>query len=236
MKLESQKNKAKIKDRQAEYYQKNKDRIAERKAEYYQKNKDRIAERKKVSGKIYYQKNKDRIKEYREKNKDKRIIYDEEYYQKNRDKKLQQAKVSGKIYYQKNKGKIEVREKKYREIKKKKTYSSDEAFLRNLVYMKKTRGKSLKQKYPLKIFNLTYEQVIDIYNKQERKCFYSGLPFVVEKNHPMSISIDRIDNNKGYTIDNIALCARAINLMKTNCSYKNLIPIFKATIKHYKNI
>ena len=99
-----------------------------------------------------------------------------------------------------------------------------------------SKSKSFKQKYPLKIFNLTYEQVIDIYNKQEHKCFYSGLPFVVEKNHPMSISIDRIDNNKGYVINNIALCLYSINRGKSNGEYKNLIPIFKAAIKHYKKI
>jgi len=204
-------NKDKIKDRQAEYYQKNKDKIKDGQAEYQQKNKDKI-------------------KEYREKNKDKISDRKAEYYQKNKDKI--------KEYREKNKDKIKAKDKKDREIKKKKTYSSGEAFLRNLVYMKRSnsKSKSFKQKYPLKIFNLTYEQVLDIYNKQERKCFYSGLPFVVEKNHPMSISIDRIDSNKGYTIDNIALCVIAINIMKIDFPYKDLIPIFKAAIKHYKNI
>ena len=210
-----------------------------------QKNKDRIAERKKEYQKEYREKNKDKRKEYREKNKDRLKDEAKEYREKNKDRlkvkrKKYREKNKGKIkdeakkYREKNKDRLKDGAKKYREIKKKKTYSSDEAFLRNLVYMKRSR--ILIEKKPQQRFNLTYEQVIDIYNKQERKCFYSGLPFVIEKNHPMSISIDRIDNNKGYTIDNIALCLVSINQGKSDGEYKNLIPIFKAAIKHYKKI
>ena len=125
------------------------------------------------------------------------------------------------------------KKRKYDEKRRIIKYSSGEEFLKSLVSSKRSRKEPNDRR---KVFNLTYEQVLDVYNKQDRKCFYTGLPFVIKSKHPMSMTIDRIDNNKGYTVDNIVLCSRAINLMKHTYPYSDLMPIFKAAIKHYKNL
>ena len=145
----------------------------------------------------------------------------------NKDKK----RAYQKEWRKKNKDKTTAKNKKAYEKRRIRTYSSDEEFLKSLVSNKRNRKNPNDHR---KVFNLTYEQVLDVYNKYDCKCFYSGQKFIIEKYHPMSMSIDRIDNNKGYTIDNIVLCSRAINLMKNKYPYSDLIPIFKAAIKNYK--
>lgn len=52
----------------------------------------------------------------------------------------------------------------------------------------------------------------------------------VAKNN--SLSLDRIDNNKGYIKGNIAVISRLANAMKSSCSYEELIT-FGKNIKTY---
>lgn len=56
-------------------------------------------------------------------------------------------------------------------------------------------------------------------------CYYTGERLAFESNKNNSASIERIDNNKGYTKDNTALCCKDINLMKRNLTkeeFKNI--------------
>ncbi len=58
-------------------------------------------------------------------------------------------------------------------------------------------------------FNLTYQNLKELYLKQNKSCFYSGYPLNLVKTGKIqfdTLSVDRIDSNKGYTIDNIVLC------------------------------
>lgn len=60
-------------------------------------------------------------------------------------------------------------------------------------------------------FTITMKDIWDIFIKQNKKCMLSGieLSFV-----GLSASVDRIDSNKGYTINNIQIVHKVINLMK----------------------
>ena len=54
-----------------------------------------------------------------------------------------------------------------------------------------------------------------------KRCYYTG----VEINHdlpPNHISIDRIDNDKGYTDENIVGCANSVNLLKANLTVEEI--------------
>ena len=68
------------------------------------------------------------------------------------------------------------------------------------------------------IFSLeiTNEDIIHLYAKQKGRCHYSGLPLKEEFNHiprhPFAISVERLDNKKGYVLDNIKLTRRLFNL------------------------
>lgn len=66
-------------------------------------------------------------------------------------------------------------------------------------------------------FTITKEQVWELYLKQDRKCALSGIAIVFgisEALRATTASIDRIDSNKGYTIDNIQLLHKKVNIMK----------------------
>jgi hypothetical protein len=55
-----------------------------------------------------------------------------------------------------------------------------------------------------------------MYNKQDGKCYWSGLPLNPEynkiKHHPFAISPERLDNSKPYDTSNVVLCRRMFNL------------------------
>lgn len=64
-------------------------------------------------------------------------------------------------------------------------------------------------------FTVTKEQILEKWESQGRKCALSGLDIgwaPIGRVH--SISLDRIDNDLGYTVDNIQLLHKDINMMK----------------------
>jgi hypothetical protein len=63
-------------------------------------------------------------------------------------------------------------------------------------------------------FNLTDEIVENIYEKQGGMCYYTGVKLTFNTHDWSSLSIDRIDNDLGYTEDNIVLTTRFVNSSK----------------------
>ena len=64
-------------------------------------------------------------------------------------------------------------------------------------------------------WDITPEFVDSMYNEQDGQCVYSGLPIgwsSVGWDH--TASIDRIDNDKGYTEDNVQLVHKDVNMMR----------------------
>ena len=53
-------------------------------------------------------------------------------------------------------------------------------------------------------FDISYDQFIEYWDNQ---CHYCGQPI-------KGIGLDRIDNKKGYTLDNIVVCCKTCNWMK----------------------
>lgn len=63
---------------------------------------------------------------------------------------------------------------------------------------------------------ITVKQAVEIWKKQEGRCALSGVMMTWGKGafYPTSISLDRIDSTKGYTVDNVRLLCYAVNAMK----------------------
>jgi len=81
-------------------------------------------------------------------------------------------------------------------------------------YWAEVRSSAIKRRFE---FALDIQDVWKLYIKQNRKCALSGQPIQFHKIHrhkDRTASIDRIDSNKGYTLDNIQIVHRDINYMK----------------------
>ena len=78
---------------------------------------------------------------------------------------------------------------------------------------------------------LTPEDILKVWEKQQGKDFYTGES--LENN--FSASVDRIDSNKDYTIDNIAITTKEINTAKMDLSLLDFIDMCEKVTKHMKN-
>ncbi len=85
----------------------------------------------------------------------------------------------------------------------------------------KTRAKKLGYD-----FNLTEDFLLSLWNKQKGLCAISGIKMthITGKSKILTnVSVDRINSNLGYTIDNTQLVCSIINIMKNKMSLEDLI-------------
>ncbi len=114
-----------------------------------------------------------------------------------------------KLFYHKNKIKIN-------ETRRKNPYSLMSILKRNA------------QKRKIE-FTLDKDSFTEWWNSQEQKCVYCEIPIermaVIDKSKKLSkrLSIDRADNDIGYTIKNIVLACMRCNFIKSNLfSFKEM--------------
>lgn len=84
-------------------------------------------------------------------------------------------------------------------------------------------------------YNITPEFLMEMWKLQDGKCFYSGLQMSYDINDLYTVSLDRIDSNKGYTKDNVVLSCWSINSMKNNYSIPDFVSLCKA-VAHYQQL
>ena len=67
---------------------------------------------------------------------------------------------------------------------------------------------------------ITPETLKEIFIEQGGECYWLKIPLdpydIFVKSHPLAISVDRLDNTKGYTRENIVICSRLMNLGKSS--------------------
>lgn len=105
------------------------------------------------------------------------------------------------------------------EIKKERSEKSLKYFKNNPFRVMLSRCKSNHNKKGMLDFDLTEEFLADLYEKQNGKCFWSGIDLPLDNvglNKLNSLSVDRIDSSIGYKKDNIVLCCKFYNLGKSN--------------------
>jgi len=65
-----------------------------------------------------------------------------------------------------------------------------------------------------------------------KKCFYTGVEMNHIHEHMDQLTFDRVDNEKGYTDDNVVACSRTINMRKTDLKISEIEMMYKALKKH----
>ncbi len=75
-------------------------------------------------------------------------------------------------------------------------------------------------------FEINDEIILRKLEEQEYKCFISKVTLELDSKGWYSISIDRLDSNKGYTIENTILVTKFVNTSKSNLNvdeYRKLL-------------
>ncbi len=85
-------------------------------------------------------------------------------------------------------------------------------------------------------FELSREEAWDLWNKQEGKCVLSKIPLSLVVNFrdqykEQTASLDRIDSNKPYTVDNVQWVHKRINIMKNSMSNSEFIGWCKLVVE-----
>ena len=82
--------------------------------------------------------------------------------------------------------------------------------------------------------DITIEQMYNMYMQQGQVCALSGVPigFSGSKKSGHTASIDRIDSSKEYTLDNVQLVHKDINLMKNHFNQEYFITICSKIANH----
>lgn len=78
--------------------------------------------------------------------------------------------------------------------------------------------------------DLDFDFLIDLYRKQNGKCYYSGVSMDFYINSLTLMSVDRLDSNIGYLKDNVVMCCWVINNMKQDLSVSDFIDWCKKVI------
>lgn len=90
-----------------------------------------------------------------------------------------------------------------------------------------------KSKRKQKVGDITIEQVYDLWMTQDKKCALSGISIgFYDDGKTHTCSIDRIDSSKNYTIDNIQLVHKHVNLMKNKFDNNYFIEICSRIFKY----
>ena len=146
-------------------------------------------------------------------------------------------KEYNKKYYQDNKEQILVQQKNYRADNKEKVRDMKRKYRSNYFNIMKYSDISMsflsykigKMKASTKDVTLTAEELLELIPK-DLKCPVFGTKFSFGKGHNWkykqnSMSVDRIDNNKGYNKDNIVIVSFKANAMKSSATLKELYQV-----------
>jgi dUTP pyrophosphatase len=124
--------------------------------------------------------------------------------------------------------------KKYRTGEKNSNFKKltpEERFFNNRASSCNRRGKLLGKEHDLSGFDL-----MSIYHKQKGLCLYTGYKMSSDsQKNSHSISVDRIDSEKGYTKSNVVLCCLSINMMKSNYRIYDMIQILESYMSKEEN-
>jgi hypothetical protein len=84
------------------------------------------------------------------------------------------------------------------------------------------------------LFNISYEEIDNLWSVQNGKCALTGRTMSNKYNskRDTKVSLDRIDSNKPYTIDNVQLVTGIVNIAKNTMNNLEFIALCKEVANH----
>jgi hypothetical protein len=112
-------------------------------------------------------------------------------------------------------------------IDKKLSSKSPSARVTSLISAARTRSRKTGRD-----FDLTRDFLLGVWREQGGRCYYTGMEMTFDGSRsPSALSIDRVDSSLGYTCDNVVLCCRVINEMKSNLDVEELIRLSRMIVE-----
>ena len=149
-----------------------------------------------------------------------------EYYQKRKSdlNYLDKKRASAKRYYDANKEIIAQKHRNYfiRNREKYAKYRREYRYNNPVGIYSTIKDGLNNKKQPRKILlKISKDDFVEWYNSQEKICFYCKRTFEETQSDELNrkvhrLTIDRIDNSKGYERDNLALACLRCNAIKNN--------------------
>lgn len=84
-------------------------------------------------------------------------------------------------------------------------------------------------------WSLTFEDLLELFKKSNKICHYTGEKLETTANSKNTLSLDRIDSDKGYSTDNIVFCTTIINRMKLDSTLEEFEEIMKKALSYKDN-
>ena len=76
--------------------------------------------------------------------------------------------------------------------------------------------------------DLTIEGLKELWDKQEGKCAVTGVQMSLERgNDPYQLSLDRIDNSRGYALDNVRWVCYIYNIARGQFSDQQVLKFIR---------
>jgi predicted SprT family Zn-dependent metalloprotease len=122
---------------------------------------------------------------------------------------------------------------KYKEASRRR-YERNKGSIRlmNRVYRSTVGHRYWKLKQGAKERGLEWKITLDEIKNLGTSCHYTGMDLTFEIGKPNTFSVDRIDNSRGYTIDNVVPCAVIVNRMKSDLDVEDFYILSKMVSEH----
>lgn len=132
----------------------------------------------------------------------------------------------------KNFDRVRRREKSYKNSNRDRIRLHQKKYMKEWVARLNSRFACWKKRAQMREipFDLTLEQL----ESMPMVCHYTGNALALESNQWNTISLDRLDSSKGYTINNVVYCCSFVNLMKHTLSYDAFIKSCETIVNHYQ--
>lgn len=88
-------------------------------------------------------------------------------------------------------------------------------------------------------FTLTLDDLDKLFDRQAGECYYTGERLILATGAKFAIaetniSIDRIDNSKGYTADNVVLCTKQVNVCRNLLTQSEFVKMAHNIARRHK--